>query len=203
MVLRIAVCDPLPLFRRGVMTALTEAGFDSEEPDDLLAWARVEEPRAVLFTVVGHDDWALLARLCQARAEIVVLAVLDQPSIPSYVRALSAGAVAAVARHASADSVRAVFAAALRGDSLVPTNVVRALVERPTGDAAGPAEGGPADQEREWLRQLAHGSSVARLADRAGYSERMMFRLLRELYVKLGVANRTEALIRARDEGWI
>jgi DNA-binding NarL/FixJ family response regulator len=31
----------------------------------------------------------------------------------------------------------------------------------------------------------------------------MMFRLLRDLYTRLGASNRTEALMRARDRGWI
>jgi hypothetical protein len=30
-----------------------------------------------------------------------------------------------------------------------------------------------------------------------------MFRLLRELYARIGAANRTSALIRARDQNWI
>jgi hypothetical protein len=30
----------------------------------------------------------------------------------------------------------------------------------------------------------------------------MMFRLLRDLYAKIGAADRAEALIKARDDGW-
>jgi hypothetical protein len=44
---------------------------------------------------------------------------------------------------------------------------------------------------------------VARLAATVGYSERMMFRLLADLYARLGADNRTRALMRARDEGWL
>lgn len=63
--------------------------------------------------------------------------------------------------------------------------------------------GGHRETEISWIRQLTQGLAVARLAERAGYSERMMFRLLRDLYQRWGVANRTEAIIHARDNGWL
>ena len=44
----------------------------------------------------------------------------------------------------------------------------------------------PSPREIEWLQQLAKGIPVAQLADRAGYSERAMYRLLRGLYTKTG-----------------
>jgi DNA-binding NarL/FixJ family response regulator len=58
-------------------------------------------------------------------------------------------------------------------------------------------------QEIDWLRRLTDGTSVSRLADHVGYSERMMFRLLAQTYAKLGVDNRTKAIIQARDRGWL
>jgi DNA-binding CsgD family transcriptional regulator len=41
------------------------------------------------------------------------------------------------------------------------------------------------------------------VANLAGYSERAMFRLLRGLYARIGVRNRTEALMRAKERGWL
>jgi len=49
---------------------------------------------------------------------------------------------------------------------------------------------------------MARGDSVASLATSVGYSERMMFRLLRDLYTRIGAANHIGALMKARDEGW-
>ncbi len=91
--------------------------------------------------------------------------------------------------------------AAVRGDSLALTSVLRALTGRQTNEEMAAAH--PSTAEQEWLRHLARGDSVATVAARAGYSERMMFRLLRDLYTKIGAANRTEAMIRACDEGWV
>ena len=50
---------------------------------------------------------------------------------------------------------------------------------------------------------LASGRIVSQLAERSGYSERAMFRLLRKVYVRMQVRNRTEALLRARQQGWL
>lgn len=183
--------------------ALAEAGLDAESPTDLLTWARIDEPRLLLFTVRTAQDWDLLPELCQARAGTTVIAVLEDASVPASVRALNAGAAGILPRDATLPTMREVVGAAARGDSLVPTSVLRALTERqPTGEPTT-AAGGPSTAEREWLSHLARGDNVATVAARAGYSERMMFRLLRDLYSKIGAANRTEAMIKARDEGWI
>jgi DNA-binding NarL/FixJ family response regulator len=203
MVVRVAVADPLPLFRHGVRAALAEAGFPAEAPEDLLAWVRVDEPRLVLFSVTGSDDWVLLPELCRARAETKVIAVLPETSVQTCVRALSAGAVGILARNASPPLMKEVFAAAVGGRSIVPTAVLRALADSAPQRAETGEDHLPSTAEQDWLRQLARGGSVAHLAAAVGYSERMMFRLLRELYTKIGAGNRTEALIKARDAGWL
>jgi len=203
MVPRVAVSDPLPLFRRGVIAVLTEAGIPAESPDDLMAWARVDEPRIVVLTILGPDDWTLLSDLSQIREDITVLAMVAEDSVGAQVKAITSGASSVVPRSASTSTFWAVFEAVLRGGSLLPVTVTRALGRQFSEEVENSASGAPTVQERDWLRQLAHGVSVAKVADQTGYSERMMFRLLRDLYARIGANNRTEALIRARDENWI
>jgi DNA-binding NarL/FixJ family response regulator len=145
-------------------------------------------------------DWTLLAQLCHAPPKPIVVALLEDDGVPTYVRALTPGAAGAVPRNAALDTLREVFEAAVRGNTLLPVGVMRALAQ---GNGTETAADGPSSDEQGWLRRLAADDSVARLAEQAGYSERMMFRLLRSLYTRLGTANRTEALIRARDKGWI
>ena len=53
----------------------------------------------------------------------------------------------------------------------------------------------------DWLRALAAGATVHQLAERIGYSEREMYRLLRAVYDRLGVPNRTQALVWATRQG--
>lgn len=201
MSVRIAVSDPLPLFRRGIIATLGEAGFELEDPDDLLTWIREEQRRVVILTLRSPHDWALLARLREHRPDVLVVAVLEDASVPGYVQAVLAGATAVLPRDAPVETVRRVFGAAVQGQSLLPAEVVRALATptQPLGDHGDEA----AVQEIGWLRELANGATVARVAGRAGYSERAMYRLLRDLYARLGVRNRTEALMLARERGWL
>jgi DNA-binding NarL/FixJ family response regulator len=201
MSVRVAVSDPLPMFRQGVMACLDDVLVEIEVPTDLRAWALGADRRVILLTVQAAADWELLAELCQAGDDVAVVAVLEEATVAGYVRAISAGAAGAMPRSVSTAKLRAVFRAAVEGSTLLPTDVVRALAARDAEHE--PTNDHPSTQEIGWLRDLANGVSVGRIADDAGYSERMMFRLLRDLYARLGTRNRTEALMLARKRDWI
>lgn len=198
---RIAVSDPLPMFRRGVANVMQNSGYDVESPEDLLAWTETGGDRAVvLLTLLRPADWTLLVTLRESRSAVTLIAVIENGDLALSVRALGSGAVGVMAREADFDTVRDVLAAAISGRSVLPVEVVRALTA--TRDVQRP-DRIPPETEISWIRQLTQGLTVARLAERAGYSERMMFRLLRDLYQRWGVANRTEAIIHAQDNGWL
>jgi DNA-binding NarL/FixJ family response regulator len=200
MTVRIAISDPLPIFRRGMMATLDDAGFHVEAPEDLGAWIRDEQRQVVFMTLQSPEDWTVLAGL-RSRQDIIVVALLDDVNVTSHVRALTAGAVCAIARDALPDVVREVLEAAVHGRTLVPIEVLRALTS--PEKVSSPPSDVPAPREIEWLQELARGSTVAQLADRSGYSERAMFRLLRELYTSMRVKNRIEALMEAHARGWV
>jgi DNA-binding NarL/FixJ family response regulator len=88
----------------------------------------------------------------------------------------------------------------LRGGYVLPAVVVRELLRRA---ARWDEDVRLTERELAWLRDLAQGLTVAQVAARSGYSERMIFRFFRDLYEGLGVANRTEALLLARERGWV
>jgi DNA-binding NarL/FixJ family response regulator len=201
MSIRVAVVDPLPMFSRGIVATLGDAGVEADTPEDLLTWVRDADRPIVLLTLVSQNDWALLDSLRRTRPDIVVIAVVDRTRRADPVRALVAGAVGIVPRDAPPMLVRRAFEAAAGGESLLPIDVVRTLASSP--GAGDDRPGVVSSQEIDWLRRLAQGSTIAQLAVHSGYSERMMFRLLRDLYGKLRVAGRTEAIIHAHEQGWI
>ena len=196
MVARIAISDPLPAFRRGVMAILRDAGYDAEAPTDLLAWVQKMTRPSCCFSAWSPLRTGSFWRNCNSRTQdAVVVALLDDMSV-RHVRALTYGAVAAMPRNSSPDSIRETFGAILSGRSLVPIAVLRALLQQPAEQDADR----PSARERAWLRDLAGGMTVNELAAKAGYSERMMFRLLRELYSRFGARTKvrgTHACARA------
>jgi DNA-binding NarL/FixJ family response regulator len=200
MSVRIAVSDPLPLYRRGIMATLADAGFEPEAPEDLLRWIEQEHRRVVFLTLQGPQDWATLAELRRVEVDLVVVAVLAEASVQAYVRAIVAGAAVAVPRDAPPATVKRVFEEAVNGTSVLPIEVVRALAIPREGEHDEPPL--PA-REIDWLRELGQGATVARLAELSGYSERAMFRMLRDIYARLGARNRTEALLLASQRGWL
>jgi DNA-binding NarL/FixJ family response regulator len=173
-------------------------GHPLEEPTNLVAWAARKERRVVVMTV-EPEGWDILRRLGQLDDKPVVVAVLEDLSIDACIRALAEGATTIVARNAEPEYLRQVFDEALRGRSLLPAEVVAALAAK-----SGLRQDSPlSEREISWLRALSQGGTIAQLADEMGYSERAMYRLLRDLYRRMNVKNRTEAVLRASQSGLI
>jgi DNA-binding NarL/FixJ family response regulator len=188
----VAVVDGLPAFRRGLAAGLAEHGFDVEElarPPEFGAAHAV-----VALTVGSADDWSLLGRLRALRPAPAVTVLLSEPRVACYRRALRLGAAGVVARDAAIEEIVAVIEAAEVGSTLLPQAIVRQLLE--AGDQADDSL--PVSEcERGWLRALANGATIGRLAEAANYSERQMHRLIRCLYLRMGVSTREEAIVLA------
>ena len=168
---------------------------------------------AAIGTLVVADDKELAAA-CDGGCEAVVaplsriaefvgehnacallpsVLVVSDGSPRSYSAALAAGATGVVTTEEPLEDVLDVVRAACRQRSLVPVAVLRDLVGNRGAQQPPPLTG----REREWLRRLAGGTTVAALARGSGCSEREMYRLLGDLYGRLGAAGRTEALLLA------
>lgn len=196
-VLRIAVVDPLPLFRHGVATVLEAAGHTVDTPADVVTWVRRGAGTLVLLTVGSDDDWELLGKVCETAPGGVVIALLDNASSAIGARAVRTGARSVLPRGATAMVLSRTVEATISGQAVMPAPVAAALA----AGAQGSGQHVTID-EMSWLRRLAAGSTVAELAEQAGYSERAMFRLLQELYRKMGVNTRLQAIMRAKETGW-
>lgn len=193
----VAVIDPLPMFRYGLVACLTAAGYRVETPDDPPDWAVRGGSSLVLLTLADAGDWLLLADLAAGRP---VIAVLCGGSADEGVRAVRGGARSVVPRMVTPETLRRTVAATLDGQSVLPTAVSRALV----GNVPVPAASSSLSAAQlSWLRELAAGRTVAGLAGHVGYSERAMFRMLRATYRRMGVRTRTEAIARAGEWGWL
>lgn len=192
--LPVAVCNPVPTYVHGLLVILSEAGFAPEELEDLDTWLVAGGRRVVLAPLTEVER---LADLCAGNPDVAVVALLEDGSFDSYRTALRRGASGAVPWDATPARVVQVVRAAFDGQSLFPTPIARALASN--ASIGGVPLLGPV--ETDWLQKLARGATVAELAAEVGCPTREMFRLLRSLYSRMGVANRREALTKAARSG--
>lgn len=185
----VLIVEPLPAYRRGLALAFAERGFLVEETASLDAAA--EMPDVVAFTVDDDEDWGALPALTRTRA--VVIALLEDATAGSFRRALRLGLAGAVPRDAPPEEIVSVAHAALDGATLLPCAIARQLARCGGMDEPVPLS----DCETGWLRALAEGATVAKLAEAARYSERQMHRLIADVYRQIGADNRQQALLYA------
>lgn len=175
--------------RRQVIGALEAAGYRVDIPRHPVAW--VSARRSVILVT---DDTEGAGRIREHAVTVVpripCVVLVDEPAPARYRQLLAAGTTALPASCAAEDVVLAVWAAS-RDLACVPVAVAQSL--------AGAEGDRPVLSEREvsWLRALVDGATVASLARAVGYSPREMYRVLGNLYARLGAVNRTEALLRA------
>lgn len=189
------------MFRRGVVASLSGDGHLVDEPESIEAWLREHPGAVVLLTVHSAEDLDRLITLCGLRPRPLVVALPSSDDSSLGVRAMRAGARSVVAREATESALRRAISATLDGETVMPADVAGLLVAGQGGRSArGPA---PSAEQIDWLRRLSDGWTVTRLALDTGYSERAIYRLLRAFYQKLGVSTRLEAIMLARDNGWL
>ncbi|WP_370384957.1 response regulator transcription factor [Catenulispora sp. GAS73] len=197
-----AIVDPLPVYRHGIGAILSAAGHTVEAPNDALVWADNRRDCLLLLSLCTEHDWGLLAQLSTSVVGRFLIALVDDDSGLLGARAMRNGAHSVLPRDVSIRSLERAVAATIDGDAVMPAEVARVLADsvRPASAQSEPALSA---EQLSWLRLLAGGSTVARVAREAGYSERAMFRLLQTLYRKLGAESRIEAVLRAQELGWL
>lgn len=196
---RIGVVGGTPMWRRGVTAVLADSGYQAAEHPGLSEWRPGRGGRALLLHVTDAAGLAPLSEFAEAHPHIPVVVVAPELGVAEFAASVKAGAISAISADEPAEMLLAVLEHALVGRASAAPSIMRALSMR---IAAGFGEALSIDADSvARIRSLAAGSTVSQLASEAGFSEREMFRLLGELYVRMGVANRTEAIVWASRHG--
>jgi DNA-binding CsgD family transcriptional regulator len=190
----VALVGLSPVYAHGLRIGFTGAGLQCSTLSRVADLAPLLDADW-LVVVLTPEDAAALAGMPPGRGRLEVVHVLTEGTVQAYANALRAGATSAFEDSAELDHVVRVVRSAALGRTLLPVRVARALGSRRTGGAPKLER-----HERQYLRRLADGGTVAGLARSAGWSEREMYRLLSGVYARLGASNRTEALLVA--ERW-
>ena len=185
-----------PVYAHGLRLGLGAAGVRCTTAAASGELPALLEDGPVVAVLRQAQGPALAALRLQGREPLESVHVLEEGSLQAYTDALRAGATGAFATDAELDHIVRVVRSAAVGRTLLPLQVARALGRR----RSGPPPPQLQRHERQYLRRLADGGTVAGLARASGWSEREMYRLLSAVYARLGATNRTEALLLA--ERW-
>jgi len=199
MAITVSVAGGPPAWRRGMGSILEEGGFRPALLDDIGAWAPGVGGGAAFIHISDDSNLDSVEAFTEEYPHVPVIGVRRDLDPVLFAAGIRSGAIGMIDADDSPELVLLVLGAALRGLSVLPELVVRTMSQH-TPDETDVSHWLNTD-EMKWLVAMAAGSTVADLAESIGYSERAMFRRLKDLYQRLGVANRTEALLWAGRHG--
>ncbi len=212
-VIRVVLADDHAVVRKGIHDLLEE-----EEDIQVVAEATNGE-EAVTLTVEHQPDVAVLdiqmpqmtgieaARQLKAKAPEVRILVLTAYDDDPYIFAmLQAGASGYVLKNAPADELtRAVRTVAAGGSAMDPAVTAKVMNQVSSGKPLGAQAvvEGLTSRELDVLRLAARGHTNRAIGLELSISDRTVQGHLANIFGKLGVTTRTEAVLLAMKQGWL
>ena len=213
--LRVLVCDDHPVYRDGLRLLLGSLpGLEvvGTAADGLEAVARAAElePDVVVMDlqVPGLHGIEATARMTAASPHLAVLVLTMYDDDESVFAAMRAGARGYLLKGAAQQEIARAVTAVAGGEAIFGPAVARRVasyfsVGAPAAPASAPPEAFPqlTAREREVLDLLAAGRSNSQIASTLFLSPKTVRNNVSNIFAKLQVAGRTEAVIRAREAG--
>lgn len=208
-VLRIVVVDDHPVFRLGLVALLASIeGLEVvAEADDVAgavdAVQRHEVDVVMMDLHLGEESGVHATRELLSRfPDLGVLVVTMMDDDDSVLGALRAGARGYLLKGAGPAEIDRAVRAVAAGEFLLAPAVARRTMPYLTG---GPRQRATfpqlTDREHEILELVAQGLDNLRIAQRLAVSDKTVRNNLSNILTKLGVADRSAAIARARDAG--
>jgi len=211
--IRVLLADDHPVYRDGLAALLASVeGLDvvgtAEDGEAAAVLATELQPDVVVMDVQmpGLDGIEATRRLTAANPHIGVVILTMGEEDATLFSAMQAGARGYLLKGANqAEIVRAVTAVA-RGEAIFGPAIARRIAEF---FAVSPAAGSAAEQvfpqltarEREILELVAAGRSNQQIAGTLFLSPKTVRNNVSNIFAKLHVADRAEAIVRAREAG--
>ena len=209
--IRILIADDHPIFRFGMRTLLTAL------PDFTVVGEAVTGEEAIQLTDALLPDLVLMdinmpgmngieatarIRAQHPHTAILIVTMLDDDSVFAAMRAGARGYLLKGAE--PAETVRAIRAVA-SGEAIFSPGVARRVMDyfahSPVAPAHAAALSNLSEREREVLTLIAQGLTNAAIAERLVLSPKTVRNYISEIYSKLQVADRVQAMLRARESG--
>ena len=207
---RVLIVDDHPVVRQGVRSLLAnhpdiQVIGEAENAAELFAVLNGSPPDVILLDVrmPGQNGIEIAQRLKRERGTIKVIILTTYDDDEYLFGALRAGADGYLLKSASpqvlADSIRSVA----RGERLMSPGLVGKMMQQFQDLASEKvrADSGLTDQELRVLQLIAAGATNKEIADKLFWSEVTVKRKTQDIFEKLGVANRAQAVAEATKRG--
>ena len=207
--LRVAVVDDHPVFRLGMVGLLgsldgIEVVCQAENAAEAVERVDASVDVVLMDLHLGDDSGIEATRsLVRAVPSLAVLVITMDEDDESVVAAMRAGARGYLLKSASPAEVERGIRAVANGEVILgPAIAARAMATLTSGRTAVRVPFPElSDREREVLDLLARGFDNATIARRMVLSPKTVRNHVSNVLTKMGVPDRTAAIIRARDEG--
>lgn len=208
--IRVVLADDHAIVREGTAELLERAGgieVVGQATNGAEAVRLVERlrPDVLLIDLAmpGMDGLEATRRAREVSPKTAVLALTVHDEEAYVMAMLEAGASGYVTKAARGreliDAVRAVAS----GETVLSPEIAGRVLQRALGRGRREGEATPTARELDVLRAAARGLGNKQIAAELGLSPRTVQTHLTNLFAKLGVSTRTEAVLRGVREGWI
>jgi DNA-binding NarL/FixJ family response regulator len=210
--LRVLIADDHPVFRDGVRGVLATMGTaevvaEAATGTDAVQAAADLQPDVVVMDLHMPELGGIEAtrRIVGASPHIAVLVLTMSEDDDSVFAAMQAGARGYLVKGAGpADIVRAVRSVA-SGDAIFGPGIAERVLRffaAARSSAQPPAFPSLTDREREVLELVARGEGNAPIAHKLAVSQKTVRNHVSNIFLKLQVADRAQAIVRARQAGF-
>ena len=209
--IRVLIVDDHPLFRDGLRALLssvadTEVVGEATGGDEAIGLAGSLEPDIILMDInmPGVNGIEATRRIVQASPHIGILVVTMFEDDDSVFSAMRAGARGYLLKGADqAEVLRAIHAVASGEAIFSPAIAVRLMRFFASPSPAAPPQAFPelTEREREILALIAQGHNNNDIADKLVLSPKTVRNNVSNIFSKLQVADRAQAIVRARAAG--
>jgi DNA-binding NarL/FixJ family response regulator len=212
--LRVLVADDHPFFRDGLRVMLeatpdTELVGEATDGTEAIALAHTLRPDVILMDLrmPGLGGIEATREILSKNPQVGILVVTMIEDDDSVFAAMRAGARGYLLKGADKDEMLLAIRAVGRGEAIFGPGIARRLVQYFASHAAVPAHASRqvfpelTDREREILDLIAAGRNNQEIARQLFLSLKTVRNYVSNILTKLQVADRAQAIIRAREAG--
>ena len=210
--IRVLIVDDHGSFRSGMRALLETAGDldvvgEASSGPEAVAIAPRLQPDVVLMDVImpGGDGIEATRRILEASPHVAIVMLTMDGGDDPILAALGAGARGYVLKGAGRTELFRVVRAAASGEALLGPDIARRLATYFTSGSPNGATPPPfpdlTAREREILDLIAAGRSNAEITSRLVVSPKTVRNHVSNIFSKLGVRDRAEAIVMAREVG--